>query len=405
MGGFSRLAGVASLAVVLTANARTPDLETGRSIYLNGVGRDPITIEMFGQPVTNTSTFSCAACHGEFGAGASEGGIAAPSLIADGLADDALKRWLDRALDPDGAAPGPAIQRMPRYRMSARDRDALAGYIRTLPDPSVPGLDNGSLVVGLDVTGMGLDQAGRAALMNEMTGLFGKLAGYGLYGRRIVVRDITGQPDQVDVFAAILWDARAATKAPLRIAVRPPPVAGELQLCGSVQPPLSDQYEMLTRYLDRRGERYHTVWNGVDPPFKLSLPDSSDKEDVITHDVEIDLRATPPAPGTRPIYVFGDLIGPHAMTELQDNVHLILPARIPEQELAARDIQSRNPIDPRSAGSIAMMKNAANALLGTLIRSGRRISVRETCDGLAKAMARIQHLDGMNKGTVIQISP
>ncbi|MCB2048783.1 MAG: c-type cytochrome [Novosphingobium sp.] len=407
MRGYDRLALTACFGLLLAGNSNVSDLETGRSIFQHGIGRDPIETEMFGQRVDNPDTFSCAACHGEYGTGGSEGGIAAPSLIVeDGLSQDAVEKWLDRALDGNAAqSQGQSFQRMPHYRMSARDRSALASYIRTFPNPPVPGLTHDRLVVGLDTTGMGLDEAGRAVLMREMIGLFAKLAGYGLFGRRIEVRDATGQTDQADLFAVIAWNPRAAIQAPLRVSVRPLAAVGKSDMCASVQPSLTDQYQMLTNYLDRLQVRYRTIRNDAATPFDLPIPANMAGAEDIDHDVDIDFDTGRAATGAKPVYLFADLIGPFASNRLPDNVHLIVPARIREQELAAKDIQSRNPVDPRSAGAIAMMKNAAQALFTTLARSGRRVSSRNACEELAKAMARFHHLDDMNNGTVSEIDP
>ncbi|MBT0670106.1 cytochrome c [Novosphingobium profundi] len=395
----------------MSSNASVPDLETGRSIYQHGIGRDAIGVEIFGERVENAATFTCAACHGEYGAGGSEGGIVAPSLIVDEqMSGETLEAWLGSALDLGGSpaserTSGGKVERMPRFRMSARDRSALASYIRTLPNPPVTGLTNDTLVVGLETTGTGLDEAGRAALMHEISGLFGKLAGYGLLGRRIEVRDVTGQGPRAEVFAAILWDPRAAIEAPLRMSIRPPVGTGEQGLCASVQPSLAEQYEMLTLYLDRRKVRYWTIWSGAEPPFELPL--SATPQDAQGSDDMVEIRLDPghDLSGAKPTYVFADQVGASASNVQSPGLHLLVPARISEQERAAKDILSRNPVDPRSAGAIAMIRNAAQALFTTLARSGRRISVRAACEDLAKASRRLYHLDDIHAGNIVAIDP
>lgn len=405
MRGFSRLAVLAFATLMLAANSKEMELEVGRSIFENGIGQDPIAIDIFGQRVESPGIFSCSACHGEYGAGGSEGGIVAPSIIVDERKSDVdVDAWLLQALEGQNASsPDVSANRMPRYALSIRDRRALASYIRTLPNPPIPGLTEDRLVIGLETTGMGLDEAGRTALMSEMSQLFAKVAGYGLFGRKIEIRDVTGLARQADVYAAITWDPRASIHAPLRLSVRPPSTAGGNPPCGSVQPSLIEQYLTLTNYLDRRNVRYRTIWDGEEPPFELAAEVREAVDGEADYDVDILLGRSPNELHGRPAYIFADLVGSLASATSASNMHLIVPARINAQEQAALDIQSRHKIEARAAGAIAMMKNGARALFTVLANSGRRISSRGACDSLSKSLRQLHGIDDMYDGTVIRI--
>lgn len=407
MRGFEKSAAIAVLGLLLAGGSIGRDIEWGRSIYQRGIGQDPINVKMFGQRVDSTGTFTCAACHGEYGAGGSEGGVVAPSLIVDGNRPvGEVEDWVARALDGgEGGAHEFAGRRMPRFLLSARDRSALASYIRTFPSPPVPGLTADRLVIGLDTTGSGLDDAGRAALLSEMTDLFGKVAGYGLFGRLIEVHDVTGQVGSADVFSVIMWDPRSSADAPLRISVRPPSGNGASDLCASLQPSLMDQYQALTNYLDRRGVRYRTIWSSASPPF--ALPSTTEKiaGDPTEYEVEIRLGHAAFNQDGRPTYLFADLVGPSASSSLTADAHLIIPVRIREQERAASDILKRHSIDSRSAGVIAMINKAAQTLFTALALAGRRISVRDTCERVSTQTRQSYAIDDLYyKGEVLEIA-
>lgn len=405
MRGCERRTALALLGLLVAGNTADPAIEIGRSIFQRGVGRDPIAIELFGQRVDQANTFSCAACHGEDGTGGSEGGIVAPALIvADGMSDTALDAWLARALDGSGAA-APAAQRMPHYTISARDRAALARYLRTFPNPPVRGLTPEQLAIGLDTSGMGLDGAGRAALISEISDQLAGDAGYGLYGRRVAVQDVTGQTGPADVFAAIVWDPRSRIDAPVRLSVRPPMTVEAEPMCASIQPSLTEQYRILTAYLDRRQLRYRTGRPADGLRLDMPIPDAAATGHGTAVDVVIDLGGEKPVEEPKPLYLFADLVGRSALPTLPANVHLLVPAHVAEQEQAARDIQHRRQVSAGNAGAIAIMKEAARILLSTLARAGRRISARETCDELAKSALRYHRLDDIHDGRVVKIVP
>lgn len=160
---------------------------------------------------------------------------------------------------------------------------------------------------------------------------------------------------------------------------------------------------MLTRYLNRLNVKFRVIWSGADPPIELpesAIPKGADGSGYMV-EVSLDHRYNP-ADG-KLTYVFADQVGASASFAQSSGLHLLVPARISEQERAATDILSRNPVDPRSAGAIAMMKNAAQTLFTTLARSGRRISVRAACEDLAKASVRLHHVDDVTVGKVTEI--
>ncbi len=405
MRGCDRRVALAALGLLVAGNATDPAIETGRAIFQRGIGRDPIAVELFGQRVANPSTFSCAACHGEYGTGGSEGGIVAPALIvADGIPDSALDQWLARALDGRGAATS-AARRMPHYTISPRDRAALARYLRTFPNPPVQGLTPGQLTVGLETTGMGLDAAGRSALVREISDQFATYPGYGLFGRRLAVQDVTGRTGPADVFAAIVWDPRSTIDAPVRLSVRPPVTDGADPICASIQPSSAEQYRILTAYLDRRGLRYRTVRPADGRRLDIAVQDAPDRGQGTPVDVVIDLDGESAGEESKPRYLFADLVGRSALRRLSDNVHLLVPARVQEQERAAREIQRRHPMTAANAGTVAMMEEAAQLLLKTMARSGRRISARNTCEELAKSVLPYYHLDDIHGGEILKIMP
>lgn len=108
-------------------------------------------------------TAACANCHGRDGRGGTDGGVTAPAIRWSDLTKPygaerpagrrtaaydvaALRRALESGVDASGR---PLDRSMPRYAMTTVELDALAAYLRTLDSHGDPGVDDGTVRVGL----------------------------------------------------------------------------------------------------------------------------------------------------------------------------------------------------------------------------------------------------------------
>lgn len=151
--------------VARTASLRPPgaDVQAGRRLYLEGIGRDgrPPAAIVQGDVAATSATLACVNCHKRSGLGASEGGRRAAPVTATALFGGAavaagvlparrappyqeatLARALREGIGSDGRSLDPL---MPRYRLDDGDARALHAYLRTLggdgPEHGVTGTE------------------------------------------------------------------------------------------------------------------------------------------------------------------------------------------------------------------------------------------------------------------------
>ena len=137
-------------------DAGTP-VERGRQIYLTGTspsGGEIVAVMSDAGVEVPAAAVPCAGCHGRDGKGKPEGGVAPSDLTWGALTKPygvthpggrkhppydprLLKRAIAMGIDPAGQTLHVA---MPRYRMSLRDMEDLAAYLRSSAPAPIPGL-------------------------------------------------------------------------------------------------------------------------------------------------------------------------------------------------------------------------------------------------------------------------
>lgn len=112
--------------------------ELGERIYQTGLGADSRIVYEQGPRWLHTARGGCAVCHGREGQGlamrAGDAAGAAPPLTADylsarGYDRESLGRAITLGVDPGGRA---FSYYMPRWRLDARELDALLDYLARL---------------------------------------------------------------------------------------------------------------------------------------------------------------------------------------------------------------------------------------------------------------------------------
>lgn len=208
--------GALLLLLLPTLLQASEPVERGRQIYLLGTspsGGEIVAVMSDAGVEVPAAAVPCAGCHGRDGKGRPEGGVAPSDLTWGALTRPygvthpggrkhppydprLLKRAIAMGIDPAGQALHVA---MPRYRMSLRDMEDLAAYLRQLGTGADPGVSDKAVRVGVvlppagPLSGMG--EAVRAALTArfEAANRDG-----GIYGRRIEPRFLAapGPADQ-----------------------------------------------------------------------------------------------------------------------------------------------------------------------------------------------------------------
>ncbi|MEX2498288.1 MAG: cytochrome c [Wenzhouxiangellaceae bacterium] len=170
------------LALVLffhVDTARSDDatrIEQGRALYQHGQridpAADPMVVEINGTAAP-LPLFTCAQCHGERGEGQREGGIEAPSIRWSDLSKPynvstsqhrqrppytprTLAEALRKGVDPAGQQLDP---RMPRYRFSDTEIEALLAYLNVIDQDLPTGVDRDSIRIRIQLPGPPADHA------------------------------------------------------------------------------------------------------------------------------------------------------------------------------------------------------------------------------------------------------
>ena len=157
-----RLAGAAGALLVcaafgpwLVGAEKTPSVEDGRKIYLEGVvpsGR-PVKAIVAGDTEVDAEQMTCVSCHRRSGMGSAESRIQAPGVRGSILYrparngfhdqpiyDDAsLGRAIRSGVDPNGKPFDPV---MPRYAIDDASLASLVAYLKSLDERPSPGVDD-----------------------------------------------------------------------------------------------------------------------------------------------------------------------------------------------------------------------------------------------------------------------
>lgn len=152
----------ATFLIGLPAYAAQSDL-VGQSIYHQGKGTEAATAYLSGPGIdVKSARFACVQCHREDGSGSREGGVSAPDIRFQHLAqpyagvratgrrhpaydEDSLARAIQQGIDPAGNMLHAA---MPRYRFTKRDMWALIDYLKRLDAFTAPGVSDELIRIG-----------------------------------------------------------------------------------------------------------------------------------------------------------------------------------------------------------------------------------------------------------------
>lgn len=193
------LASCLFLFAVLTgsAQAETPD-NIGRSVYEKGVGQGGKAIKVLigeSRLEADARLFPCVNCHGSDGGGTREGGVTAPDITWNVLSrpygaayDEGLfTRAVTRGIASSGR---PLDATMPRYRLTRDEGISLIGWLKTIDETTVPGVDAGQIRFGVilpdSIKGTREDAAISDAVRNFLEAYFGEInQSGGIYNRKI----------------------------------------------------------------------------------------------------------------------------------------------------------------------------------------------------------------------------
>src|SRR5213078_3203098 len=180
--------------------------QRGRDIYLRGVTArgDAFTAEAGAGNLVPAAALPCANCHGRDGRGRVEGGIAPPDIrwssltrpyqvvTETGRSRSAYSaQRLGRAVTLGIAAGGERLGvAMPHYRLTRAELDDLLAYLQVLErEPQAPGVDDGTLRIGLVLDGTSSGATDMARVLAGSFEAFNRQGG--LYGRQLALRTLT----------------------------------------------------------------------------------------------------------------------------------------------------------------------------------------------------------------------
>lgn len=222
------------LALVLfihTDTARSDEatrIEQGRALYQQGQridpAADPMVVEI-NRATAPLHLFTCAQCHGERGQGQREGGIEAPSIRWSDLSKPynvstsqhrqrppythrALAEALRKGMDPAGQQLDP---RMPRYRLSDTEIEALLAYLNVIDQDLPMGVDQDSIRLWIQLPGPPAEQALDSLIQSWLDDVN---QNGGIYQRRLLQADSSSDTPVFIVLDARGPDTQAAPAAP-----------------------------------------------------------------------------------------------------------------------------------------------------------------------------------------------
>jgi ABC-type branched-subunit amino acid transport system substrate-binding protein len=290
-----RLTAAGMLWMIVAAGDGGLDLHAkqGREIYRRGTAVGSATLGVDGVALPATS-LPCANCHGLWGEGVREGGLAPPPLSWHRLTTEAvspvtgrrrppytertLRRAIAEGLDPAGNRLHPW---MPRFDLPAAQMADLIAYLRRLGDENDtdPGVSATKIRIGAALPLSGpLEPVGRSLEMTLRAAFADASGSGGIYGRslELVVADSRGDPGGLEeatrklifvegVFALAASFAPAGSAATDRLLqTEQVPLVGPATLSPHVQdapnpyvfyllPSLYDQVRVLVDHVAARG--------------------------------------------------------------------------------------------------------------------------------------------------------
>lgn len=347
MAGLTGRAAAALLTLTAASPAADGVAKAGRILYDYG---DPSAV------LTPGMTAACAACHGDFAEGGSEGGIAAPALTSLAAMEDEqayalLTAALREGRDRDGRR---QLVAMPRYGYSDHQVRQVMAYLRTGLHARATGVEATTIAIALDLDTTSLAAAQRHAILSAVEAQFESVhkAG-GIHGRRIVLVPVGDA-----ALLRIVWEAPASTHGET-VGFRGASTGSEQcpACCGSLHPPPADQIAAVERWHAENSPGAGMVVEADGPPPAQRIPD------FVRYGLA-DGAVRGPFGGDYRLVLAYDIDARRA--EIAD-------ATSAGTSLAARNVQVE-------AGEIV------SAIVGTLLSQGRRLSARRVCRGLDQAL-------------------
>lgn len=356
----SRIVAVA-LFLVAAAPADEATVRRGAAIY-NGSEPSPgwraLSADLdYTYPA---GTVSCAACHGEDGTGASEGGVAAPSLAAArAMEQSALHAWLVDAFAGKGRGGALLGDRMPRFEMAEVDVRALAAFMRTLPLPYQQGVTVNAVDIRMDTSDVGLSPAAIDVLRRQGEALTGSVTIFGRVPRLAVTSTPADREATRAPFLSLNWGTSATKDTLVSVQVVDESASSR---CGSLLPDTERRYGLLQQWMSNR--QLHAARSGSTVTLRREVGPSDPPPPAAA----FDLTGRPQSPGGPSVpVVAGDLV------QRMRNV---------------RDIEAETALPVHEASVVSLFLQALRISLASLGKSGRRLSVNAVCKTLQAELAR-----------------
>lgn len=363
MSGYASRIAAAAILLVAATPADEPTMRRGAAIY-NGSERSPNwrAYSADGDYAYPIGTVSCAACHGEDGTGASEGGVAAPSLaVARTMDGPDLLKWLSNAFAGKGRDGAPLDDRMPLFEISTDDVRALAAFLQTLPLPYRRGVAVDAVHIRIDTTGASLSVAAIDTLRRRGKGLASGMTLFGRTPRLAVISNPADGDREAGPFISIGWGPNGASDVPVSVQVVDETGSGR---CGSLLPDAERRYRLLEQWMSRR--HLTPARNGS----IVTVQHEAGRPVGPFGSTKFDLAAQRPSTGPSSVPVIaGDLA---------------------ERMRSVEDIEAETELRVHEASAVSLFLNALRVSLAGLSRSGRRLSATAVCDAIQSELAR-QH--------------
>jgi len=363
MSGYDSRIAAAALFLVAAAPTEEATLRRGAAIY-NGSEKSPSwrALSADGDYTYPAGTVSCAACHGENGTGASEGGVTAPSLAAARTMEvSALSTWLADAFAGKGRDGARLGDRMPRFEMAHDDMRALAVFMRTLPLPYQQGVSVDAVHIRMDTSGAVLSSAAIEVLRRRGEALTTQVTLFGRVPRLAVISTPADREHVTAPFISVSWGGEDTRDTLVSVQVMDERGSSR---CGSLLPDAEQRYRLLQQWMSRRhlhADRSGSIVTLQPEDGRSSEAFDATKFDLAGGAVSTELTSVP--------VVAGDLV---------------------ERMRSVRDIEAETALPVHEASAVSLLLEILRISLKGLGKSGRRLSANVVCGTMQADLAQ-QH--------------
>jgi len=203
-----------AFAAGAAAERLTEAQRRGKRIYMEGKGRDRITVFLAGAGISAPGKgFPCVNCHLAGGTGQSEGGVRSADIgwfnltkeyagrrptgrVHPAYTGETVMAAITKGIDPGGNALDPAH---PRYKMGRDDLEDLVAYIQAMDREPVPGVTDNEVRIGILLPGRGPVAEAGEEVRALLSGYFSEVnARGGIFGRSLVLVPVPFDPAASD---------------------------------------------------------------------------------------------------------------------------------------------------------------------------------------------------------------